>query len=150
MIAPARVVCRVLFNTELDPLSGCLVSTYSTGSHGYAQVGWHEAGARTVTLAHRVVASAILGAIPEGTTVDHLCKNRRCVNPGHLRVISNFENARRTNGRDWDLGTCANGHSNSELTTALRGKDKPRKVCRVCQKEWHERYRQKKARSKRV
>ena len=76
--------------------------------------------------------------IVEGHTIDHVCKNRRCVNPEHLRSLPNFENARRTSGRDWPLGTCVRGHSNGELVF-WGGKF----VCRVCARERQRRYRAK-------
>lgn len=106
---PEHVVKRVLAKVAMGP-RGCHISTYSTASHGYAQVGWHEDGKRVMTLCHRVIWIWFRGEIPTGMTVDHMCKNRRCIRLQHLRVISNFENARRTSGRDWKLGECANGH----------------------------------------
>lgn len=127
---PQRVVERVLSKVEIDPVTGCHISTYSTGSHGYAQVGWHVDGVRTMTLAHRVAWIAEHGAIPEGMTVDHTCKRRQCVNVAHLRLLTNHENGRRTFGRDWALGQCINGHPNSELRMWAG-----RLRCRVCTNE---------------
>lgn len=75
---------------------GCLISTYSIGSHGYAQVGWRLNGSKNqMTTAHRAAWVAHTGEqIPEGMTVDHTCHVRRCVNPEHLRLLSNLDNAR--------------------------------------------------------
>jgi hypothetical protein len=112
---PDRVIERVLTRATRDAETGCLTSQYSVGSHGYAQVGWHDDDRRTMVLVHRVAWVAQRGSIPEGMTVDHLCKNKRCLNVEHLRLLSNFENARRTFGRDWPIGECVNGHPNSEL-----------------------------------
>ena len=61
-------------------------------------------------------------------TVDHVCKVRRCVNPDHLRLLDNFENARRTSGRDWPLGQCRQGHPDSNLIITSEG----RRRCAVC------------------
>lgn len=133
IVIPERVAQRALSRYTLD-VGGCHVSTYSTASHGYAQIGWQEPGAKrsTVTLCHRAAWVATTGEqIHSGMTVDHTCKNRRCVNPDHLRLLSNFENARRTSGRDWPLGECANSHSNSELVKRS-GKWK----CRLCESQW--------------
>jgi hypothetical protein len=66
--------------------------------------------------------------MPHGMTLDHLCKNRQCVNPAHLRVLDNYENARRTSGRDWPLGECVNGHPNEHLKTF----DDGRTHCGIC------------------
>lgn len=127
MVVPDRVIDRVLAKVVVAP-SGCHLSTYSTASHGYAQVGWTgEDGRRIVTLCHRVAWIAEYGPIPPGLVVDHLCHERRCINVEHLRLLTNFENARRTFGRNWPLGQCANGHPNSELEKH-RGKWR----CSIC------------------
>ena len=116
---------------------GCLISTYSVASHGYAQIGWgSKVNGRGMTTAHRAAWSHVKGRIPDGMTIDHICKNRRCVNVDHLRMLSNFENARRTRGRDWPLGECINGHPNSDLITKA---GKPSK-CRLCSRETSRRW----------
>lgn len=137
---PARVIERVRSKVTTDPATGCLISTYSVGSHGYAQVGWYENGSTRMTLCHRVAWISEHGPIPAGLTVDHTCKQRRCVNVAHLRLLTNYENARRTAGRDWPLGQCVNGHPSSELHIQPNG----RAVCRTCVAEQQRRYRQKK------
>lgn len=127
-----------------EDASGCYVSTYSTGSHGYAQKTWiwtdEDGRKRTAgTTAHRAAWWYWQGPIPAGMTIDHLCKNRQCVRREHLRVTTNFENARRTSGRDWPMGECINGHPNSELrlwSGRLR--------CRICTNETQRRHRAKK------
>lgn len=141
-ISPERVYQRVIHWADRAD-SGCLVSRYSVGSHGYAQVGWVEDGRKTVTLCHRVVWEHVHGPVPVGMTVDHVCHNARCVEESHLRLLSNFENARRTNGRDWPLGECANGHPNSEL----RRYGKSKIHCRPCANEANRRWRARKKQS---
>ncbi len=68
---------------------GCWPFTKSTGSHGYGQT-WDRTSVR---LAHRVAWTLANGPIPDGLTVDHVCRNRICCNPGHLRLLTNSENA---------------------------------------------------------
>ena len=112
---PERVFLRVMEHAD-RMLDTCLISRYSIGSHGYAQVGWNEGGERIVTLCHLVVWRYLEGEISEGMTVDHqVCHQRLCIERSHLRLLSNFENARRTFGRDWPLGECVQGHPNSDL-----------------------------------
>jgi hypothetical protein len=45
--------------------------------------------------AHRVVYELLVAPIPEGLEIDHLCRNRRCVNPAHLEPVTHLENIRR-------------------------------------------------------
>lgn len=140
---PDRVAERAAKRFSVNE-HGCWISTYSTGSHGYAQVGWQDGGDRQMVTAHRAAwVHANQQQIPDGMTVDHTCKQRRCVNPSHLRTLLNFENARRTAGRDWKTGECINGHPNSELVH-WGGKWK----CRIYCLKWQRDYRRRKARKK--
>jgi hypothetical protein len=97
---PQKVIDRLL--EKIDVLDdGCWISLYSTGSHGYSQVGWQVAdrsGYRKITarLGHRVSWEALHGPIPDGMTIDHICRTRRCINPEHLRLLSNVANASDT------------------------------------------------------
>jgi len=54
---------------------------------------------------HRVAWEILVGPIPDGLTIDHLCRNTSCVNPEHLEPVTNSENIRRMNiaqaGRPW-------------------------------------------------
>jgi hypothetical protein len=136
LIVPDQVAHRALSRWTLEAPTGCHISTYSTGSHGYAQIGWWEKPRNRMVLAHRAAWVAVFGQIPEGMTIDHVCKNRQCVNLEHLRMLTNYDNARRTSGRDWPLGQCVNGHPDSEAV--LSG---AKRVCRICRAEWQRRYR---------
>ena len=143
VVIPERVARRAAAAYVVGA-DGCWISTYSVGSHGYAQIGWHEDGRIRTTTAHRAAWVLAHGVqIPEGMTVDHLCYVRRCVNPEHLRVLSNPENARRTGGRDWPLGECANGHPNDRRV--MRG---GKRVCRDCAIAWNRAYEERKGRAR--
>ncbi|MCD1287303.1 MULTISPECIES: HNH endonuclease signature motif containing protein [unclassified Brevibacterium] len=123
-VIPQRVMDRA-HEKIVRSMNGCWISTYSTASHGYAQVGWQsKADGRGMVLAHRAVWEKFNGPVPIGMTLDHLCREKRCVNPAHLRLLENFENGRRTHGANWKLGECANGHPNSMLAEDPHRKDK--------------------------
>lgn len=140
VVIPRRVMDRAYAKTTRS-INGCWISGYSVASHGYAQIGWNDGPAdRHVVLAHRAVWERFKGPVPSGMTLDHLCRQRRCVNPNHLRLLDNFENGRRTHGMDWKLGECPNGHPNSMLVeVADLSKNGARRVRRRC-KECKELY----------
>lgn len=123
VVVPARVAARAIENVDKQD-DGCWISRYSVASHGYSQIGWQDAGDRHVVLGHRAAWVAVNGQVPLGMTIDHTCKVRRCVNPDHLRLLPNFENARRIEGMDWPMGYCANGHTAESLVPVKHRSDK--------------------------
>lgn len=127
---PERVIQRVQEKVVVQS-NGCHRSTYSVGSHGYAQVGWREDGRYRMTLCHLVIWRAHHGFAAQGMTVDHECRNRRCVRLECLRLLSNLENARRTDGRDWPLGQCINGHDDA-VHWRPAGPERKKGYCELC------------------
>lgn len=113
-------------NVDMSNASGCWTWLQSTASHGYGQT-WDGV---TVRLAHRVAWTLWhREQIPEGLTIDHLCRNRRCVNPLHLRLLTNVENA-RLNGAS-QRTHCPRGHPYEGDN--LRINAKGHRLCRECQ-----------------
>lgn len=101
------------------------------------------------TLAHRVAWTFLVGPIPEEMTLDHLCRNKACVNPDHLEVVTAVENTRRALPHKWEnyredlqgRAICANGHEQTPETqrVAMSG-GTLRRSCRPCQAASTRRY----------
>lgn len=76
--------------------------------------------------AHRRAYELLVGPIPEGLQLDHLCKVPRCVNPDHLEPVTQQENMRRHYG---ERTHCKHGHA---LDAANAYEWKGKQFCRAC------------------
>jgi hypothetical protein len=63
--------------------------------YGYGVVSRYPNGVKRRYMAHRVAYELIVGPIPTGLTIDHLCRNKRCVNPAHLEPVTDRVNILR-------------------------------------------------------
>lgn len=78
---------------EIDPTSGCWNWTKGVKSNGYGVVRSSAVAGQVV--AHRFMYEQKHGKVPRHLDLDHLCRNRKCVNPEHLEPVSRSENLRR-------------------------------------------------------
>ena len=85
-------------------------------------------------LAHRFAYELEIGPIPDGLTLDHLCRVRHCVRPDHLEPVTQAENVKRgQTGWHNKLKThCKNGHPFNETNTTIPPDGYRR--CRLCKK----------------
>ena len=81
-------------------------------------------------LAHRVAYELLVGQIPDGLQVDHLCRVRACCNPAHLEPVTAAENMRRS-GPYSRKTHCPHGHAYDEQNTYHRA-DGHGRQCRAC------------------
>lgn len=79
------------FWAKVDQSSACWLWTGGCSQH----YGYFPLTHRRTIQAHRFVYEIVVGPIPHGYCIDHLCMNRRCCNPQHLEAVTVAENNRR-------------------------------------------------------
>lgn len=80
------------FWAKVNKGSDCWTWTAGTKTNGYGQFGVRIDGKQHMARAHRVSYSIAHGAIPDGKVIDHVCINRLCVRPDHLRLTTAKQN----------------------------------------------------------
>lgn len=119
------------------PMSGCWLWGGFLDRDGYGQ---YTAVQGTTARAHRVAYELLVGAIPAGLELDHLCRNRACVNPEHMRVATRRENTiadgavspTALNARKAECPKCG-----GEYTVKKGGRE-----CRPCKRAYNKLYRE--------
>ncbi len=99
-----------------------------------------------VQQAHRLVYELLVGPIPGGLHLDHLCRVRHCVNPQHLEPVTARENTLRGVAPAADHARqthCLNGHEFTPENTYMHpGPHGLRRVCLICKRArdraWYE------------
>lgn len=112
----------------------CWLWIASLNDAGYGQITMTDGVQRSLR-AHRISYELLVGPIPEGLEIDHLCRNRACVNPRHLEPVTGAVNKQRARPFRKPIEPkthCPNGHEYTLGNTQIM-KDGTR-LCRTCQR----------------
>lgn len=127
---PGRIHARIVFRAAPAdrPVTGpCWIWTGGDNGKGYGLVSYQGRQQST----HRLAYTLLVGPIPDGLQIDHLCRVHPCCNPGHMEPVTNLENSLRS-----DRATrteCIRKHplSGDNLIIKKPG-ERGRRRCRTC------------------
>lgn len=125
MVKAIPVIERLWARVDKSDPSGCWLWTGSHSLSGYGRIPF----GRSTLATHRVAYEALVGVIPEGLELDHLCRNRGCCNPAHLEPVTHQENILR---RTRLITHCPKGHEYTpENTKWIKGSSRACRKCRA-------------------
>jgi hypothetical protein len=130
---------RVCEKLRHDGDADCWLWIGPLDADGYAaqmKVGSRTDGSRSAVRPHRWMYEHFIGPIPTGLVIDHLCRQRNCLNPLHMEAVTTEENTAR--GARATMTHCHRGHVFAGLN--LRISASGGRVCKTCFREYQARY----------
>ena len=134
-----RPIADRLLDLVEESETGCWLYTGRVLRHGYGQIEVRQGvgrSSRKRVSAHRLSYETFVGPIPEGLTLDHLCRVRHCINPAHLEPVTRRENTLRGVGPsalNAVKTSCHRGHAFTPENTRWCADGSRR--CYECQRE---------------
>lgn len=133
MTTRAKRPLATRFWEKVQKTDSCWLWTGAT-IRGYGVI-WENERKRAAR-AHRVAWELLRGPIPDGLTLDHLCRTTLCVNPDHLEPCGAGENARRSPLAPYNVKArathCKRGHVFDGANTS---RHHGRRECRACTRD---------------
>ncbi len=118
--------------------SGCWEWTGAKAPNGYGMFWFNK----RYDIAHRFSYKLFKGPIPDGLEMDHLCRNRGCINPDHLEAVTKSENQKRSAPYRHLKACRKGGHALTDRNIVINSKGG--RSCRICanggnRRRWRER-----------
>ena len=111
--------------SKCDVINECWVCKIGETPSGYCRIKYHK----KIFSIHRFAYSELVGDIPKGHHIHHICENKKCCNPEHLVSVTPLEHKAL---HKVEIRVCPNGHFYNENNTYLV---KDKKHCRICVRE---------------